>query len=257
MSSSSEVDSAVGEARPSAKQVLAEKQQALEDARGRYALAKEMRDEEGMGVESGIIEALREIVSEIETELVGAREWEGIRAAKDRLVAIRRAFGSVQSSIDGDVDRVNAAIAALEDTIATLNARYDQTTKLRAESAALADRFSLPKPTLPIVAPPASRDLAVALIRLPNTLVAGNGSHPYLAEEQDEYNMRTRRTYAEAAGTPGGEIIEAAGLKPFPELTERQREFLAAREREKESDRRALRGLPAIPADGGIPLTSL
>ena len=43
---SEEIDDAVGEAIPTSKQVLAEKKKALEDARGRYALAKEMRDEE-------------------------------------------------------------------------------------------------------------------------------------------------------------------------------------------------------------------
>lgn len=254
---SEEIDSAVGEATPNAKQVLAEKKHALEQARGRYALAKEMRDEQAMGVENGIIDALRVLISEIEAELVGAREWEGVRKAKDRLVGIRRAFGSVLSSVDTDEKRVKEKIAELEDAISRLNDRYSQIVKLRAESAALADRFALPMPVLPDVVPPASRDLTIDLIRLPSTLQAALSSHPYQATEQDEYNLRTRRTYAEAAGTPGGEIIEAAGLKAWPELTERQREIIVAREREKESDRRALAGLPRIPADGGIPLTSL
>lgn len=257
MRSSEEIDAAVGEAFPTNKQVLAEKQAALEEARGRYLVAKEMRDEEGMSVESGKIDALRAIILEIEIELVGAREVEGVRAAKDRLLGIKRAFGSVQTSIDADVIRVTAAIAALEETIGTLNDRYNQTVTLRAEAAALADRFNVPKPALPIVAPPASRDLAVSLIRLPNTLAAGSSSHPYEAKEVCEHNLRERRTYVEATGTPGGDIIEAAGLKAFPELTERQKDFLAARQREKESERRALSGLPQMPVDERLPLGSL
>ncbi|MCH7475430.1 MAG: hypothetical protein IIA27_12250, partial [Gemmatimonadetes bacterium] len=45
--------------------------------------------------------------------------------------------------------------------------------------------------------------------------------------------MRTRRTYAEIAGTPGGEIIKAAGPKPWPDLTPKQREIVASRARER------------------------
>jgi hypothetical protein len=46
-------------------------------------------------------------------------------------------------------------------------------------------------------------------------------------------------------------------LKAWEPLTERQQEIIAAREREKEQQRRALAGLPKIPTDGGIPLGSL
>jgi len=259
MSASDEVDNAIGEATPTKKQLLAEKKQALEDAQGRYLVAKEMRDEDEMYAASGIIDSLKIIIDSIETELVVDREAEGFRAAQNRLTGIKREFlgGSVVTSIDKDEKLVVEKIAELEDAITRLNDRYSTSIQLRAEAAALADRFNLLGLVLPIIAPPASRDLAISLIRLPNTLAAGLSSHPYRPEEVCEHNLRTRRTYAEAANTPGGAIIEAAGLKPFPELTQPQKDFLAARQREKESERRALSGLPQMPVDERLPLGSL
>jgi len=253
---SDEVSNAVGEAVVTKQQQLAEKQKALEDARGRHALAKEMNDWQAMGIESGNITALREIIASIETELVSDREADAVRKAKDRLLGIRRAWDSVAvSSIEAAEQRVVKKIAELSDEIAKLNDGYSRSVQLRAEAAALSDRFNLPKPTFPDVPPPARRDVAVALTILPNTLLASAWrSEP---TEQDEHEMRTRRTYEEANGTLGAEIIAAAGLKPWEPLTERQQEILAAREREKEQTRRALAGLPKIPTDGSIPLGSL
>lgn len=252
---SEEVEDAVGAARESVKKVLAEKQYALSEAKGRYNIAREMRDEEGMGIEAGKVDALRVIISEIEAELLGQHEVEGVRRAKDRTVAIRRALGSAVSEIVEDDARVLAAVASVAEAIARLNGRYSQIVTLRAEAAALADRFALPKPILPDVEAPARRAVAVELTRLPNTLRdTAWGNQP---TEECEFKMRTRRTYSEVSGTPGAEIIATAGLKPFPALTKRQNEIIGAKAREKEQALRVMAGLPKLPAEGHVPLGSL
>jgi hypothetical protein len=53
-------------------------------------------------------------------------------------------------------------------------------------------------------------------------------------------------------GTDGYKIITAAGLKPWPEFTEQQREVLAARDRAKERERQVSEGLPHVGNTDGI-----
>jgi hypothetical protein len=245
MTPSREVNDAVGEGparSASVVELLKEKNKALATARQKYQVAKEVRDEEQMGVEMGRIDALHAIIRELELEVVAEREATGKRAATARIVAIKRAIGSVVSQLDEDESRVAELLA---EAITRLNHRYDQATQLRAEALALSDRFDLPKPMLPDVVSPARRAIAVEVARALNKLRAN--ADTWESHEQCEHRMRTRRTYAEAEGTPGAAIIEAAGLKPFPELTEHQRAMLTAKEREQEEMRRQFSGLPTSP----------
>jgi hypothetical protein len=260
MTPSKEVNDALGEAPEreitiDVSQLLNEKRGAMKSARERYRIAKEMRDENGMASEGKRMDALREIIRDLERADAAGREANATNAAIARLVGVKRAYGSIQSSIDADERRVDEKIVELSDAITRLNDRYSHGVKLRAEAMALADRFSLPKPTLSAVAAPARREIAITLTRLPNKLRTTRD--PYQPTEQCEHNMRTRRTYAEAAGTEGYQIIESLGLKSFPELTTRQQEIIAARAREKEQERRQMAGLPKIPTEGNIPVGTL
>jgi hypothetical protein len=255
MTPSKEVDAAVGEDRKSVAELLNEKRVALAAARERYATAKALRDEVAMGDEVRLLDALKDIIRELETSDARIREASAKQAATGRLVGIRRAYGSVQASMEADETRVNEKIAEVSDAIARLNDRYTQSAQLRAEALALADRFNLPKPTLPDIVPPMRRGFVAALVTLSNKPV--DHANRYQPTEECAHQLRTRRTYAEAAGTPGGEIIEAAGLKPFPELTERQSTIIAAREREKEQERRQLAGLPTLAAEWSVSLGTL
>jgi hypothetical protein len=260
MTPSNEVNDAVGEAPERTKdidvaQLLNEKRGAIKAARDRYKIAREMRDEDAMAAEAHRIDALRTIISELESEDATAREAKAKTAATARLIGVKRAFGSVQSSMDADEQRVVEKIGELSDAITRLNDRYSQAVQLRAEAMALSDRFSLPKPSLPDVGAPARRDLAITLTRLPNKLAAT--SDRYQPTEQCVHNMRTRRTYAEAVGTEGHAIIESAGLKPFPALTPRQCEILAARVREKEHERKQIAALPKIAFESRAALGSI
>jgi len=245
MSPSQEIDDAVGEGparTASVVELLKQKNKALATARQKYQVAKEARDEEQMGVEMGRIDALHAIIRELEQQVAQEREQEASQRAKARVLAIKRAIGSVVSELNEDESRVAELLA---EAIARLNDRYDQATQLRAEALALSDRFALPTPKLPDVVSPARRPIAVELARAMNKLRADVGT--WESNERCEHKMRTRRTYAEAEGTPGAEIIEAAGLKPFPELTEYQRALIAGKEREQEEYRRQFAGLPSSP----------
>ena len=60
--------------------------------------------------------------------------------------------------------------------------------------------------------------------------------HVRAATETCEHNLRSRRTYREIATTPSGEILKAAGPKSWPKLSDRQREIVEGRERDKEAE---------------------
>ena len=59
-------------------------------------------------------------------------------------------------------------------------------------------------------------------------------------KEWCEFRLRDRRSYEEIAGTEAFVLIQAVGLKSFPELTERQKKLLEERKREAEQERREM-----------------
>lgn len=238
MTPSKEVDNAVGEAPASREkgtktidvgEVLHEKRRALDGARERYATAKAMRDEQAMGEEARLIDALREIIPELEREAAGVLEATGRKEADERLLGIKRAYGSTVASYQDDESRVQQAIATLGEAITTLNSRARKLEALRAEAAALADRFELTAPSLVVVNEP-QRDIASSL----PSVWRLRARRPSFRD--CEHNLRQRRDYTESAGTPGYAIIQKSGLKPFRELTQREREVLEARENERKPD---------------------
>ncbi len=54
--------------------------------------------------------------------------------------------------------------------------------------------------------------------------------------EHDEHRLRSRRSYAEVANTPGGKLIKTAGLKPWPELNAKQREIVESHARQRDEE---------------------
>lgn len=159
----------------------------------------------------------------IEAELAQQRETAAKAEAEKRVLGIKRGYGGMLTAYDADAERLRQAVVTLRETITTLNDRAGQLALLRAEADALADRFGLPKLTLPVPPEPDSKgaDLNVSLpafwhhrVRHPKTALC-------------EHGLRERRTYMEVADTQAYEIITAAGLRDFPPLTERQREILA------------------------------
>jgi hypothetical protein len=68
--------------------------------------------------------------------------------------------------------------------------------------------------------------------------------------EQCEHKMRERRSYTEIQGTEGYDIITAVGLKPFPDLTDRQLAVVARRKSENEELRQHLALTATVPSEG-------
>jgi len=170
----------------------------------------------------------------IEQQLATRREDEGRAAAQARLTGIRRGVGSLLNEYGENRRAVEAAIAAVRQSIVKLNARAAAITGLHDEAAALADRFGLPLPALARLLEPEAE--------IDRTLPAfwQHRQIPHVAIEQDEHHLRERRTYQEVDGSEGYRIIEAAGLKPWPELTEEQRALLAERAADRKQAARDL-----------------
>jgi hypothetical protein len=231
MSASEEVDNATGQApaKENVIELLKEKRAAQLADRERYAVAKQMRDEDEMAAVRHRIDARKEIILALEIDAAVVIEATGQREAQARLLAIKRAYGSTVASYQDDEARVRQAVAALKEAITTLNSRARKLEVLRAEAAGLADRFSLTVPTLTMVSEP-ERDVDLSLPPFWRLRVL----RPSF--EDCEHNLRQRRDYTEIAGTPGYAVIQTAGLKPWRELTEREREVLEDREQERKPD---------------------
>lgn len=236
--SSPEVDDAVGEAPARSAKVKDNEQSTLEQR------AAELRR-----VVEQPTEAAAELAA-VERQIAETREANAKEAAQARLLGIRRAYGSVTSSLDADEKRVRQKIDELGEAITRMNDRYSQVAQLRAEAMALSDRFALPTPALPNVIPPARRGLVTGPVGF---LDHADNLRPV---EECEHRLRTRRSYGEVRDTEGYGIIEAAGLKPFPPLTQVQQRIIDERAREQEDIRRQLANLPTIPPEmaffGGV-----
>jgi hypothetical protein len=185
-------------------------------------IAKAARDEQQMGDQSRLIDALRELLPILETEAAGVLEAKGRKEAEERLLGIKRAYGSTVATYGEDEKRVQQAVAALGEAITTLNSRARKLEALRAEAAALSDRFSLPVPILTIVSEP-QFDFAASLPQFWRL----QGRRPSV--EADEHRLRERRDYTEISGSPGFDIITKAGLRTFPP-THRARKRRAGRQ---------------------------
>jgi len=221
MTPSEEVSDATGESneRENVIDLLAAKREALVAAEKDYKVCKEMRDQEGMSIAGRLKDALAVIINELETEAAVVVEATGRKEAVDRLRGIKRAYGSVLTEYQEDDGRVQQAVAALSEEITALNARARKLEAIRAEAAALSDRFSLPVPILGTVAEP-RYDVASSL----PAFWQYRAVRPSF--EQCEHNLRTRRDYTEISGSPGYAIITKAGLRPFRPLTEQEKEVL-------------------------------
>lgn len=151
-----------------------------------------------------------------------------VKAAQRRMVGIVRAYGGLMETLEADKKRLLRLARELADTVALANERNQRLATLQAEADALHHRFGLPRLGLPGFVPAGvdarTRDLHRDLDGYIRTIPA---------MEHCGYEMRQRRTYEEISDTPAFEIIRAAGLSPWPPLTEQQLRLLAAREKER------------------------
>ena len=170
-------------------------------------------------------------LAELEAERAAKHLAQGKSVAERRLLGILRALGSVKDQLDQDAERYIAALAMRAKAAETFNARFEQSERLIAEHAALVDRFGIVAKVLEHATAPAVRKDVLDATAQHGFVGLAERTDAYAPQvESDATGLRQRRTFAEIAGTPGYEIIVDAGLVPFPELTERQREIVAERD---------------------------
>jgi len=169
----------------------------------------------------------------LKEQIEHTRETEGLAAAAARVDAITAESGEVAAEYEAAaqelLQRAQDYVSAREAFIDTFN----KDRQLRTEAAALGHRFDLSIANSKPLPLPARHPVHK---KLPFTEQYNwpAMSHRRESTERDDTKMRERRNYSEAANTPGYEIIVAAGLLPFPPLTQRQKDSLAAAEAQRE-----------------------
>ena len=231
---------------------LTETDTALLEARA--ALRSGTGDADAVVAAEARIGVLRRMIPELEQEAQAEAQEHGRAEAEARLTAVRRAHGSLLDQYEQDVARLREAAAAFADAGSRVSERIERLRKLGAEQNALLDRFpGLSAPPLPTVTPPGRHAGVTAAALAVDGVAFRDHLHIALAVEDDAHKIRRRRTYKEISGTPAYEIITAAGgPKPWPALTERQREIIAEREQQKE---RAAADAPFLAAETARSLT--
>lgn len=176
---------------------------------------------------------LREAAALLEVQLSTEREAAGKAQAERRMPGIARAYGSVRQELDDDEAKVREVAVAYQVAAERVNERYRALEMLRAEANALAERFGVPAPAFPVTVIPAMREGCAAAVMAAQAVTFLDHAHIRPDTERDEHGVRVRRTYAEIGTTEGFRIITAAGARPWPELTAKQREIVAERERQQ------------------------
>lgn len=197
------------------------------------------------------IAVLDEFIATLEVKVVAEREAEAKQQARQRLIGIRRAHGSVSSQMDQDEERVRSLHDELTAAIARLNDRYQQAVALGNEAAALVDRFDLDAELPPAPPAPAARNI-------PEPLPALLDVAPFVAspatEAHPEFDSMRRRTYREIESTQGYAIIQRAGLKAWRPLSEQEERIVGIRRERMKRDAEAGERLTplALPSNTAI-----
>lgn len=182
-----------------------------------------------------VVQAAAALRTRIEEDL----EVASVAAATQRLKDIRKAFGGLRRVLEADEVAVETAAIEFKAKSERVNQRFATLSALRAEAEALGDRFpAVPAgPRFPAITVPARREVLIQASLVVDSVMFRDHGHIAKALEKCEYNLRTRRSYRElGAGTPGAAIIEAAGSKAWPALTERQQGIVEDRARERRAE---------------------
>jgi hypothetical protein len=239
---------------------LATKQAELMVAQEALTKALEAVDTDEIIAQQQRVTVLTNLVSILEEPARLEREAAARVEAKSRCVAIRRALGSNGAAMADYEGKVAEAARQLRDVIERMNERAWECERLRREHEALVDRFGLDGDQVMMPTSPTERELDVIMPKLVDlTQVLINSTRAPITEEHEHMAWR-RRTYSEVSGTEAGRIIQSAGLKPWPKLSEQQREEIEEREkrqaelRKRNADRLAVEAA-FIPPEGSMPLS--
>lgn len=158
-------------------------------------------------------EAAQAELTEVE-RLIAEREARALRAeAETRLLAIKRAYGSLADQITQDDRRLIDAARKFEVAATTESDRYAAIALLKHEAATLAETFGLPTPELPTVTPPSERAAvvkAIGAVRVLANLEQGVQAALLWGKDAQGRLRPVGRSFEELEGTPGVDLIRRA-----------------------------------------------
>lgn len=177
MTPSTEVDSAVGEAPERAAKdktidvvkLLNQKRQALALARDKYQNAREMRDEQGMSDSARVIDALKEIIPELEAEVADKLEAAGKSKAKGWLRQNVGELSNVGERIVAQQAVISEKIAEAVAEIAKEVDLWMSIEKFGQADQILSARFGLPRSD-PALSLPNLRDWATPVLTITDSM---------------------------------------------------------------------------------------
>jgi len=183
---------------------------------------------------------LLEAAEVLRAQVVRDRKAASRTAAAQRLAEIPKAYTTLVRQYEAGISQLSDAAAEYVEASVTLHQTFGALAKMRAERAALADRFegvATPNlPPSPIVAPAQHGGVRLAVKTV--AINFADHAHIAMATEKDEHGLRSRRSYREAADSPGYDIIKTVGLPPWPKLTTAQAAIRDGRRRDAEAERR-------------------
>lgn len=220
--------------------------------------AKELREVAAKPTEK---EAAAAELARVEAEIAETREREAREAAEKRRVGIVRGHPSKCDAYEADVAKLLQKAEEFAAQAEKVKGRFSEVKDMEYEQAAGVHRFGLTASRLrQITAPALHPKVQEAQVMIGRAFGAlPEHGHRPVAWEHDEHRLRKIRNYREIDGTDMHRIIQQAGLKPWPELTDRQREIIADRERQKAADaktaaafEREQKAVAAMPVPGEI-----
>jgi hypothetical protein len=214
------------------------------------------------------LKRIRRGIPELEEHLAFARDVEAQRAAKARITAIKRAYGSLISARSDDLARLEAAAKEFDEAMSRLNARHRDVQVLLGELLVLEHRFGVETPDLARPARPAQDDrVSAALARVRGALPANASDVPVriesMAYEGSGWSVRT--LLARLAATPTGALLNDAGAGHLGDAAawearrdERQKSARDAEVAQRQAEAAEVdEWLKKLLADGPLPLEGI
>jgi hypothetical protein len=187
------------------------------------------------------VETLREAIRDMETLIPDLAEAKALAKAKERMLAVKRAYSSLLKQGEGDAARVAEAAQALAEAGGRINDRQRDLLTFYAEALVLAERFQLEMPNRTPPTAPSAVAQATEALEQARGLALARPDHPPRSLSGEGYKSITgwgvARVLARVGGTPTGELLDQAGRGTLGdeaswEQTRREREQ-ASREEEQ------------------------
>jgi hypothetical protein len=162
------------------------------------------------------LEAYEGHLTDLESTLTATREVEATATAERRLLGVKRAFSSLLSEDDPDVQRILEAAQSLAHAIERRDQRYSRLTSLWLEGLTLAERFALEPPDLPKPSRPSVDQRVIDVLVRVRTIAPATARAVPLGLAALPYSSGTgwsvERALTTIASTPTADLLKQAGL---------------------------------------------